>query len=150
MSNLIRSLPQLLYNHIKDSTDEYWQWFLVIRQYFRFIHMPKLTDSQVNDMDKTLEKLMNIRMRLTRVHLESGEEINISKTINDIDDDEEVDVSDDEEEETNSSNGKNEKVVSKYKPTIKWKEHFLSHFSTDIRNLAPLPLTNTNLFESKE
>ena len=60
---------------------------------------------------------------------------------------------DEEITETDSSDDENEakvRVVSKYKPTVKWKEHFISHFSSDIRNLAPLPLLNTDLFESKE
>ena len=38
----------------------------------------------------------------------------------------------------------------KYCPTVKWKEHFISHWMNDIKELAPLPLLNTDLFESKE
>ena len=40
------------------------------------------------------------------------------------------------------------KSESKYDPTLKFKEHYLSHYPEDIRNLAPLVLTNTDLFES--
>ena len=47
VSNLIRSMTQLLYDHIKDTDDPYWQWFLQIRKFLRFMLMPKLTESQV-------------------------------------------------------------------------------------------------------
>ena len=41
------------------------------------------------------------------------------------------------------------KSSSKYCPTVKWKEHFISHAMSDIKALAPLPLLNTDTFESK-
>ena len=147
--NLIQSFPQLLFNHIRDPADEFWVWLLVIRRFLRFISMPKMTESQVIEMDKTLENLMDTRLKLTRVPLESEEDKDITITASSVDENEQIDISDDENED-NDDNDKKVKVVSKYKPTVKWKEHFLSHFSTDIRNLAPLALLNTDLFESKE
>ena len=45
---------------------------------------------------------------------------------------------------------KQEKNTSKYSPAVTWKEHFLSHYVDEIKNLAPLPLLNTDTFESKE
>ena len=91
---------------------------------------------------------MNTRLRLTRVCQKPIEDKNI--TLGNIFED--IDTSDSESKENDSNandNDKNVKIVSKYKPTVKWKEHFLSHYSSDVRNLAPLPLTNTDLFESK-
>ena len=35
-----------------------------------------------------------------------------------------------------------------YCPTIKWKEHYISHYPQEISNLAPLPYLATDLFES--
>ena len=52
VGNLIRSITQILYNHVEDTNDPYWQWLLVIRKFFRFMSMPILTDSQIDDMDK--------------------------------------------------------------------------------------------------
>ena len=37
----------------------------------------------------------------------------------------------------------------KYIPTVKWKEHFISHSMNDIRQLAPLPLLNTDVYEQR-
>ena len=140
--NLIQSLPQLLYNHIRDPNDNYWQWLLLIRRFLRYILMPQLTDSQIIEMDRTLDILMNVRLNLTRISPEPEED----KDTADINENVEIDTSDDEIEDSEID----EKVSSKYKPTVKWKEHFLSHFSSDIRNLAPLPLLNTDIFEAKE
>ena len=102
--------------------------------------MPQMTDSQVIEMDKTLETLMNLRLKLTRINHVSKKdatlEVMADEEISDIDSEDDIET--------------NVKVLSKYKPSVKWKEHFLSHFSSDIRNLAPLTLLNTDLFESKE
>ena len=38
---------------------------------------------------------------------------------------------------------------AKYDPPVIFKEHYLSHLTEDIRNLGPLPLLKTDLFESK-
>ena len=86
--------------------------------------MPILSEFQAQQMDETLEKVMNTRLRLTKI---------------------------DEQELDESSDGEIEqkKVSSKYFPPVIFKEHFLSHSIEDIRNLAPLPLLNTDMFESK-
>ena len=36
VGTLIRSFPQLMYDHIKDPSNDYWQWLLAIRQFLRF------------------------------------------------------------------------------------------------------------------
>ena len=38
---------------------------------------------------------------------------------------------------------------NKYSPPLVFKEHFISHFCEDIRNLGPLPLLKTDIFESQ-
>ena len=48
LSNLIRSITQLLFNHIKLTNDPFWLWLLQIRHFLRFMLMPKLTNSQVS------------------------------------------------------------------------------------------------------
>ena len=131
VNNFIRSITQLIYNHIKDFDDPYWIWLLRIRKFLRFMLMPQLTESQVKAMGETLENLMNIRLHLTRI-IEPSTEKN-----------------------KNTSRMKKIKVKSnifkgKHDPSVKWKEHYLGHFEEDIRQLAPLPLLNTDLFESKE
>ena len=45
---LIRCITQIAYNHIQDPSNEYWQWLLHIRQFLRFLTMPKITESQVS------------------------------------------------------------------------------------------------------
>ena len=47
VSNLVRSLTQLLSDHIGDTSNPYWKWLLLIRQYLRFVSMPAMSDSQV-------------------------------------------------------------------------------------------------------
>ena len=120
--NLIQSFTQLVYNNVKDYEDPHWLWILEIRKFLRYMLMPELTKSQVRAMSETLERTMDIRLKLTRI----------------IDD--------------SAGNGLNigEKAKPKHDPRIKWKEHFLGHFEDDIIQLGPLPLLNTDLFESKE
>ena len=47
VSCLIRSFPQMAYDHIRNSNDPYWQFLLKIRSFLRFLLMPKITDQQV-------------------------------------------------------------------------------------------------------
>ena len=123
ISCLLRSLTQIMFDHIKNPQDEFWMWLLAIRKFLRFMLMPEITESQLNSMNETLENVMNTRMRLTRV--------------------------------TNINNSKSKKKkgckkkVQKYNPPIIWKEHNLSHFMEDVRNLGPLVLLNTDMFEQK-
>ena len=51
---LIRLFTQIAYNQIQDPSNEYWQWFLLIRQFLRFLTMQKITESQVS-MPKDME-----------------------------------------------------------------------------------------------
>ena len=44
---LIRSLPQLLFDEIKNTEDPFWKWLLLIRNFLRFVLMPSITESQV-------------------------------------------------------------------------------------------------------
>ena len=74
VSNFIRSITQLIYNHIKDFDDPHWIWLLRIRKFLRFMLMPQLTESQVKAMGETLENLMDIRLKLTRIVESSAEE----------------------------------------------------------------------------
>ena len=154
VGNLIRSITQILYNHVQDTNDPYWQWLLVIRKFFRFMSMPILTDSQIDEMDKTLDTLMNFRLPLTKIDQENvagkngdtTEGTKISENVTketEIDEDSTNTESDEESTDTEADVETKEKIVSKHKPTVKFKEHFLSHFCEDIRNLGPLPLLNT-------
>ena len=87
--------------------------------------MPKISQSQLEEMENTLDLLMNMRLKLTKIVQEAENNEDMEETIND-----------------------REKISSKYDPPITFKEHFLSHLTSDISNLAPLPLLNTDLFES--
>ena len=147
MANLIRSLTQLLYDHLANSEDYYWQLLLGIRKLLKFIAMPKLSAHQIDQMDAVIQKTVNLRMKLTKIE-------NVVEDIYDVQSDakeenESISSCSSEDEEKEPCNEKKGKVVSKYSPPIVMKEHFLSHLSQDIRNLAPLCLTNTDLFESK-
>ena len=50
----------------QDPTNDYWQWFLKIREYLRYLQMFQYSDSQLDIMDSKLDDLMNTRMKLTR------------------------------------------------------------------------------------
>ena len=69
VSNLIKSFPQVIYDCIVNPEDEYWQFFLKIREFLRFMLMPKVSESQLVEMDNALDRLMNDRMRLTRINV---------------------------------------------------------------------------------
>ena len=49
LTNLIQSITQLLFDHVKDTNDPYWLWLIQIRKFLRFMLMPKITDSQVSN-----------------------------------------------------------------------------------------------------
>ena len=57
------------------------------------------------------------------------------------------DDSSDSDTEQVATTSKNKKQKSKYKPALRFKEHFLSHYGNDIRNLAPLPYLKTDKYE---
>ena len=44
---LVRSFTQLIFDNIKNVQDPYYLWLLEIRDFLRFILMPKLRNSQV-------------------------------------------------------------------------------------------------------
>ena len=150
VSTLIRSLTQLLYNHLKDVNNPFWQWFLQIRQFLRYMQMPKISDTQIDEMDSALISLMNTRLKLTKISVAKVDDNNLecdNSSCNDAEDDKSDEISDDESSDTSGD----EEVInnlSKYDPPVRYKEHALSHLPEDIRNLAPLPLLNTDLFES--
>ena len=50
---------------------------------------------------------------------------------------------------TRKNSSDEESSLPTYEPRIKWKEHFISHYASEIKNLAPMPLLCTDLFESK-
>ena len=119
-------------------------------------------------MDATLNTMMNMRLHLTKIsdensinneepdgneETESDDEPDsdsseISET-NEPDNNEETDSDDKpdsdtaDESETNEEIDGNSKKKGNHDPPITFKEHFLSHFFRNIRNLGPLPLTNT-------
>ena len=66
-STLVRLLPQIIYDNIDDPNDEFWQWFLQIREFVRCLHMTELSESQRNHLNDTLTAVMQKRMNLTRV-----------------------------------------------------------------------------------
>ena len=47
--------------------DEYYQLLLLIRDFVRYVLMHKLSKVQVQDMDDVLLRLMELRMKLTRI-----------------------------------------------------------------------------------
>ena len=49
----------------------------------------------------------------------------------------------DKESVESDSSEQSENNEPNYDPSIRFKEHYLSHFAEDIQNLAPLPLLNT-------
>ena len=53
-SNFICSLPQILYDSIKDTNDDHWIWLLEISLFVRFVNMPKITETQLEEMDSSL------------------------------------------------------------------------------------------------
>jgi hypothetical protein len=134
-----------MYNHLRDPKDPFWQWLLHIRRLLRFILSPKLTESQLNCMNETIEMVMNTRIKLTKVD-------NREETSDSVDSDE-IELSDEDEfsdeVELNDETKKIKKIVPKCQPPIRWKEHFLSHLLDDYRQLAPLVFLNTDRFESK-
>ena len=76
-------------------------------------------------MDANLEEMMEYRFQLTKIS--ELKDNNPEESSSDV-------------EDSNDSN---------FEPSIKYKEHTLSHLPEDIRNLGPLVLLNTNMFESK-
>ena len=68
VANLIRSSTQVLFDNIKNPKDEFWIWLLLIRKFLRFISMTSLTESQLISQEETLEEMINLRIRLTRIN----------------------------------------------------------------------------------
>ena len=87
------------------------------------MQMPQISDNQIDKMELTLDSLMNMRLNLTRKS--DTVAVDIEKENSDCDTDE----SDSDWDEEMSKE-------SKYDPPVTFKEHFLSHFSSDIRNLG--------------
>ena len=48
VGNLIRSITQLLYDHVRDTQNPYRRWLILIRHYLQYIRMPKISQTQVN------------------------------------------------------------------------------------------------------
>ena len=130
----------------------------------------------MKELEETLQTMMNYRLRLTRKNsTESIEACSESEFENDTSNEKEKSASDsdmDIESESESdveieseSDGDSERDYEKVKeidnecsgkalksnflPPLTWKEHYCSHFASDIRQLGPLPLLNTDRFESK-
>ena len=58
-----------MYDEIKDTSDPYWKFMLLIRSHLRYITMSKISGKQVADMDSNLTELMNLRLDLTRCNV---------------------------------------------------------------------------------
>ena len=67
IGNLIRSLPQILFDHILDTQDPFQLWLFQLRSFLRYISMQSITDTQIDEKDLHLEKMMNARINLTKV-----------------------------------------------------------------------------------
>ena len=118
--------------------------------------MQEITETQLVAMDDTLEELMNLRFSLTKV----VEAPDSSKSESENENEKEINYKRKGKKKSfkrgkNKPQKKSPKKVQKkggkkggkrnHFPTLKWKEHFLSHLTTDIRNLGPLPLLNTGI-----
>ena len=111
VSTLVRLFPQLLFDHISDPQDPLWQFYLKVRGFLQYVQMPRISESQVNELDELLIELMNQRMELTREP--------------------------------------NDKPPGfRYVPPLTYKEHFLSHYKSDIKNFGSLTGTATDRFEA--
>ena len=108
---MVRLFPQLLFDHISDPQDPLWQFYLKVRGFLQYVQMPRISESQVNELDELLIELMNQRMELTREP--------------------------------------NDKPPGfRYVPPLTYKEHFLSHYKSDIKNFGSLTGTATDRFEA--
>ena len=87
---LIWSLPQLIYNHIKDVNDPYWQWFLEIQKFLRYMLMHEISDNQIDEMKFVLDSMMNTRLKLTKILVTKMNENNLEYKQNKESDDEKV------------------------------------------------------------
>ena len=110
----------------RDPKDPFWQWLLSIRKLLRFILSPKLTESQLQSMNETLEIVMNTRITLTKSD-KQDETSDKSDEVELSDESDEFEISD-ELDEISEMAKKDKKVLPKCDPPIRWKEHFLSHF----------------------
>ena len=99
-------------------------------------------------MDSHLDILMNIRMDLTRIEnstndLESSnyEESDASESDSSTGEDSDSEVSDidsicSQESDISDLEDANDTFSSKYDPPLRYKEHSISHFCEDIRNIG--------------
>ena len=59
IANLIRSLTQIMYDHIKNRQDEHFLWLIEIRRFLRYMLMPKISETQLKRIDLMLYNLIN-------------------------------------------------------------------------------------------
>ena len=88
--------------------------------------MPQISDNQIEKMELTLDTLMNMRLDLTRKS--DTVSVDIDKKCSDTNESDSDESDSDWDDEMSKE--------SKYEPPVTFKEHFLSHFSSDIRNLG--------------
>ena len=112
-------------------------------------------------MEAALNDMMYYRLKITKkVVIETidpnceDSDISDNESVSSIDsdtaDDSEIEDENDTSDESDQDDDIGENLLkSKYSPQIRWKEHYLSHYSQMIRELGPLTLLNTDLFESK-
>ena len=96
--------------------------------------MLKIYSDKVDEMDRCLQRLMSWRMKLTRVHTtkqNSDTDGHTNEQNSDFElSDDDLDYVESEKKDVKV------KIVAKYKPPIRYKEHALSHISEDIRALG--------------
>ena len=114
IANFIWSFTQVAYNNIQDRNNDYWQWLLCIRKFLRFVTLYKITETQVQAMEATLEQLMSFRFKLTKRVVSTKKED--SKISENNEDESEVD----EEQQT-------VKTKPNLDPPLVFKEHYLRY-----------------------
>ena len=102
-------------------------------------------------MDSQLDILMNIRMDLTRIenntndlehsNFEESEESDASESDSSTGEDSDSETSDidsicSQESDISDLEDANDTFSSKYDPPLRYKEHSISHFCEDIRNIG--------------
>ena len=171
ISTLIHLFTAMFFDYVKDENCIYWQFILKIRKFVKYIHMIEISDQQLQEMNASLNDMMNCRMDITRKGVAmSTEEDSVAMpwekmqpTPKAFSDPEDCDMSESESNTSYSSAPgesteikvtehelgiKAKRPQSLYHPPIRWKEHYLSHYKETVEKLAPLPLLATDLFES--
>ena len=150
VGNFIRSMTQLLYDHVRNTNDPFWQWLLEIRDFLRYILSPELSETQLVAMNEKLHTLMLNRMQLTRIPNET------MKINNDLSSDEESEKSDSKSESTYESKSESEsesnsilKSKSKSKLKTKLKAKLKTKSKSEVKSRVKSKLKKKSKSKSK-